>query len=77
MSKATFPESVQYFELHMKNGEVLPYVEDYDLPAEKGIIGDFKKGKKQFLEYMDHLISYIVPFDQISFIVLTDVKICD
>ena len=64
---------MQWFEIHMKNGEVLEYAEDYDLPVEKGIIGDFKKGKKQFLEYGNLFCSYTIPFDQISFIVMTDV----
>ena len=58
----------------MKNGEILPFAEDYKLPVEEGIIGDFKKGKKKFLEYGDLFRGYTVPFEQISFIVMTDVR---
>ena len=57
----------------MKNGKVLNYAEDYDIPAEKGLIGQFKRGKKRFLEYGDLLHGYTIPFDQISFIVATEV----
>ena len=59
----------------MKNGEVLAFEEDYDIPLEEGIIGDFKSGKKKFLEYGNSCLFYaFIPFDQISFIVMTDVK---
>lgn len=68
------PKYYQFFDLHMKNGKVLSYAEDYDIPAEKGIIGQFKQGKKKFLEYGDLFQSYIIPFDQISFIVATEVR---
>ena len=68
------PDCLQWFELHMKNGEILPFSEDYDLPVEDGIIGDFKKGKKKFLEYGDLFRGYTIPFDQISFIVMTEVE---
>lgn len=67
------PRFYQCFELHMKNGDVLEFAEDYDIPVEKGIVGDFKKGRKKFLEYGDLFYGYIVPFDQISFIVMTKV----
>lgn len=64
----------QCYDLHMKNGKVLSYAEDYDIPASKGIVGDFKRGTKKFLEYGDMLHGYTIPFDQISFIVATDVQ---
>ena len=67
------PKYYQCYELHMKNGDVLSFAEDYDIPVEEGIIGDFKKGKKKFLEYGDLFRGYTIPFDQISFIVMTDV----
>lgn len=73
MSMPKIPEYIQCFELHMKNGDVVSFAEDYDIPVEEGIIGDFKKGKKRFLEYGDLFRSYTIPFDQISFIVMTDV----
>ena len=41
--------------------------------VEKGLIGQFKRGKKRFLEYGDLLHGYTIPFDQISFIVATEV----
>ncbi|MBP3897843.1 MAG: hypothetical protein J6D57_08480 [Mogibacterium sp.] len=69
----TEPKYYQCYDLHMKNGKVLNYAEDYDIPAEKGLIGQFKRGKKRFLEYGDLLHGYTIPFDQISFIVATEV----
>lgn len=69
----TEPKYYQCYDLHMKNGKVISYAEDYEIPAEKGIIGQFKRGKKRFLEYGDLLHGYTIPFDQISFIVATEV----
>ena len=46
----TEPKYYQCYDLHMKNGKVLNYAEDYDIPAEKGLIGQFKRGKKRFLK---------------------------
>ena len=68
------PEYYQCFELHMKNGDVLEFAEDYDIPAEEGIIGDFMEGRHKFLECGDLFYGYIVPFDQISYIVMTKVR---
>ena len=68
------PKYYQFYDIHMKNGKVLSYAEDYDIPAGKGIIGDFKRGTRKFLEYGDLFHGYTIPFDQISFIVATDVK---
>ena len=70
----TEPKYYQFYDLHMKNGKVLSYAEEYDIPAEKGIVGEFKRGKKRFLEYEDLFHGYTIPFDQISFIVMTDVE---
>ena len=47
------PKYYQFYDIHMKNGKVLSYAEDYDIPAGKGIIGDFKRGTRKFLEYGD------------------------
>ena len=68
------PKYYQFYDIHMKNGKVLSYAEDYDIPAGKGIIGDFKRGTRKFLEYGDLFHGYTIPFDQISFIVATNVK---
>ncbi len=68
------PEYLQRFELHLKNGEVIEYYEDYDLPAEKGLLGDFKNGKKKFLVFGDMIVDYTIPFDQISYIVMYGVQ---
>ena len=76
MSTNKFPEYVQFYDLHMKNGEVMVYGEDYDTPPGKGIIGDFKSGKKKYLEYGNQFHDYVIPFDQISFIVSTNVQKC-
>lgn len=68
------PKYYQFYDIHMKNGKVLSYAEDCDISEGKGIIGDFKRGTKKFLEYGDLFHGYTIPFDQISFIVATDVK---
>ena len=70
----TEPKYYQFYDLHMKNGKVLSYAEEYDIPAEKGIVGEFKRGKKRFLEYEDLVHGYTIPVDQISFIVAADVR---
>ena len=33
----------QIYNIHLLNGEVIQSSEDYDLPAEKGIVGHFSK----------------------------------
>lgn len=77
MSKSNEPKYYQHFELHMKSGEKVDVYEDYDIPAEKGIIGQFKRGQKKFLEIGDLFCGFIIPYDQISFIAITDVKMAD
>ena len=64
----------QRFELHVKSGDVVEIYEDYDIPIEKGIVGDFKRGRKKFLEVNDSICGYIIPYDQVSFIVIAGVK---
>jgi hypothetical protein len=58
----------------MKNGEKVDVYEDYDIPASKGIIGQFKRGQKKYLEIGDLLCGYIIQYDQVSFIAITDVR---
>ena len=70
----TEPKYYQFYDLHMKNGKILSYAEEYGIPAEKGIVGEFKRGKKRFLEYEDLFHGYTIPLDQISFIVATEVQ---
>ena len=48
--------------------------EDYDIPVEDGIVGDFKKKKKKYIEWGDLFVGYVIPLDQISFIAITDVR---
>lgn len=74
MSNNNEPKYYQHFELHMKNGEKVDVYEDYDIPASKGIIGQFKRGQKKYLEIGDLLCGYIIPYDQVSFIAITDVR---
>ena len=64
----------QRFEVHMKNGEKVDVYEDYDIPVKKGIIGEFIRGQKKFLEANGNLCSLVIPYDQISFIAISDVK---
>ena len=74
MSTPNEPKYYQHLELHMKNGEVVHVYEDYDIPVEDGIVGDFKKKKKKHIEWGDLLVGYVIPLDQISFIAITDVR---
>lgn len=48
--------------------------EDYNIPLEEGIIGEFKKGKEKFLEVNDLLCGFVIPYDQVSFIAILEVK---
>ena len=79
MSKSNEPVYYQHFVMHMKNGEKVDFYEDYDIPDEKGIIGAFTRaftrGEKKTLQANGHMFSYIVPFDQISFIEIADVEV--
>lgn len=74
MTMQNKPKYYQHFEIHMKNGEKIDVYEDYEIPAEKGIMGEFKRGKKKFLEVNDFICGFIIPYDQVSFIAITDVK---
>ena len=38
------------------------------------VIGQFKRGQKKYLEIGDLLCGYIIPYDQVSFIAITDVR---
>ena len=76
MSRNKTPDFMQFYELHMKNGNVLNYAEDYEIPAESSIVEVFKRGKKKYFEYGDLFRDYTIPFDQISFIVATEVQKC-
>ena len=67
MSTPNEPKYYQHLELHMKNGEVVHVYEDYDIPVEDGIVGDFKKKKKKHIEWGDLFVGYVIPLDQISF----------
>ena len=64
----------QRYDLHLKNGEIVTAYEDYDLPISKGIIGQFKRGQKRFLEIDDLALVYTIPYEQISYIVAAGVK---
>lgn len=58
------------FTLHMKNGEKIECKEEYSIPMDESIIEEFGRGQKRMMEYGDAHHFYIVPFDQISFIVM-------
>ena len=36
----------QIYNIHLLNGEVIQSSEDYDLPAEKGLVGMFERMKE-------------------------------
>mgnify|MGYP001100641732 CR=1 FL=1 len=44
----------QIYNIHLLNGEVIQSSEDYDLPAEKGLVGMFKGMKETDLQSLAH-----------------------
>lgn len=69
----------QMYVIHLLNGEQFRILEDYDLPAEKGLIGGFEKtpdGKLMVFEDIAGEIHY-VPKKNIVSISTSDVKVVD
>ena len=68
------PKYYQHYEVHMKNGEKIDVYEDYSIPVMEGIIGEFKRGKKKFLDVSDLLCGFVIPYAEVSFIAILEVK---
>jgi len=68
------PAVFQTYKIHLINGEVLEFWEDYDIPAEKGICGKFEKSdEKDVLCFGNSAVDYYVPKRSILFITAGDV----
>ena len=68
------PKYYQHYEVHMKNGEKIDVYEDYSIPLMDGIVGEFKRGKKKFLVTKDLLCSFVIPYDEVSYIAILEAK---
>lgn len=65
----------QIYNIHLLNGEVIQSSEDYDLPAEKGLVGMFKRMKETDILTVNDLLwgSAYIPKRSIVFIATGDV----
>lgn len=65
----------QLYNIHLLNGEVIQSAEDYDLPAEKGLVGMFERMKETDILTVNDLLlgSAYIPKRSIVFIATGDV----
>lgn len=69
----------QMYNVHLLNGEVIKILEDYDLPAEDGFVGEFEKTPDDKLMVFGDVIGEIhyVPKKSILYISTSDVRVVD
>lgn len=69
----------QIYNIHLCNGEVIRILEDYDLPVEEGLIGEFEKAPDDKLMVFGDMTGEIhyVPKKNIVSISTSDVKVVD
>lgn len=69
----------QIYNIHLCNGEVIRIMEDYDLPVEEGLIGEFEKAPDDKLMVFGDMAGEIhyVPKKNIVSISTSDVKVVD
>ena len=69
----------QMYVIHLLNGEKIRILEDYDLPVEEGLIGEFEKAPDNKLMVFGDMAGEIhyVPKKNIVFISTSDVKVVD
>ena len=65
----------QLYNIHLLNGEVIQSAEDYDLPAEKGLVGMFERMKETDILTVNDLLlgSAYIPKRSIVYIATGDV----
>lgn len=65
----------QLYNIHLLNGEVIQSAEDYDLPAEKGLVGMFERMKETDILTVNDLLlgSAYIPKRSIVYIAPGDV----
>ncbi len=65
---------LQSYKIHLVNGEVIDFFEDYDIPYEDGICGRFEKAdEKDVLSFGDLFVGFYVPKRSILYITAGDV----
>lgn len=66
---------LQLYNIHLLNGEVVQSAEDYDLPAEKGLVGIFERMKETDILTVNDLLlgSAYIPKRSIVYIATGDV----
>lgn len=57
----------QSYLLYMKNGDKLEYLEDYDLPIERGIIGKLMRHSREIIVFGND-VTYYIPIENIEYI---------
>ena len=69
----------QMYVIHLLNGEKIRILEDYDLPVEEGLIGEFEKAPDDKLMVFGDMAGEInyVPKKNIVSISTSDVKVVD
>lgn len=69
----------QIYNIRLCNGEVIRILEDYDLPTEEGLIGEFEKAPDNKLMVFGDMAGEIhyVPKKSIVSISTSDVKVVD
>ena len=70
------PKYYQIYHIHLLNGEVVEASEAYDLPAEKGLVGNFEKADDdKIFEIGDAISGFAyIPKRSILFITTADVR---
>ena len=70
------PKYYQIYHIHLLNGEIIEASEAYDLPAEKGLVGNFGKADdNEIFEIGDAFSGFAyIPKRSILFIATGDVK---
>ena len=69
----------QMYVIHLLNGEKIRILEDYDLPVEEGLIGEFEKAPDDKLMVFGDMAGEIhyIPKKNIVTISTSDVKVVD
>ena len=66
----------QIYRIHLLNGEVIEASEEYDLPAEKGLVGKFQKADDNKIFEIGDAVSgvFYIPKRSILFIATGEIK---
>ena len=69
-------KAIQKYYIHMKNGEVVEVLEDYDLPFHRGLVASFQNARdSEILQINSYIDEHLyIPKKNISFIRTGDVE---